>query len=153
MEGTADVPDFRVDIAGTPVHLATKFNAVVDGTNGNTYLERVDAVIGETLLKTKGAVVRAQEVKGRHIALDIAIEQGRIEDLLRLAVKSAKPILTGRIDLHTKFLLPAGEQSVVEKLQLQGKFKLAQARFANVDVQKKTPCSARRSRRRGWERR
>ena len=137
VEGSADVPDFRVDVAGTPVHLKTKFNAVVDGTNGNTYLERVDAVIGETLLKTKGAVVRAQEVKGRHTALDILIENGRIEDLLQLAVKSTKPILTGRIDLTTKFLLPAGDESVIEKLRLQGAFKLAQARFTNVDVQKK----------------
>jgi hypothetical protein len=137
VEGTTDVPDFRVDLAGAPVHLMTKFNAVVDGTNGNTWLERVDAQIGETLLKTTGAVVRAQDVKGRHVALDIAIEQGYIEDLLRLAVKSAKPILTGRIDLKTKFLLPAGEQSVVEKLRLDGSFSLAKARFTNVDVQKK----------------
>ncbi len=137
VEGTTDVPDFRVDVAGTPVHLKTKFNAVVDGTNGNTYLERVDAVIGETLLKTKGAVVRAQEVKGRHTALDIVVEKGRIEDLLQLAVKSTKPILTGQIDLHTKFLLPAGEERVIEKLRLQGAFTLAQARFTNVDVQKK----------------
>ncbi len=137
VEGTTDVPDFRVDLAGNPVHLMTKFTAVVDGTNGNTWLERVDAQIGETLLKTKGAVVRAQDVKGRHITLDISIEKGRIEDLLQLAVKSAKPILTGRVDLETTFLLPAGDQSVVEKLQLNGTFKLAQARFANVDVQKK----------------
>jgi hypothetical protein len=137
VEGTTDVPDFRIDIAGTPVHLMTKFNAVVDGTNGNTWLERVDAQIGETLLKTKGAVVRAQDVKGRHVALDITIDKGRIEDLLQLAVKSARPIITGQIDLKTKFLLPAGDQSVVEKLRLQGAFKLAQARFANVDVQKK----------------
>jgi hypothetical protein len=137
VEGTTDVPDFRVDLAGAPVHLMTKFNAVVDGTNGNTWLERVDAQIGETLLKTKGAVVRAQDVKGRHVALDIAIEHGRIEDLLRLAVKSAKPILTGHIDLKTKFMLPAGEQSVVEKLRLDGSFSLAQAKFSNVDVQKK----------------
>jgi hypothetical protein len=137
VEGTTDVPDFRVDLAGAPVHLMTKFNGVVDGTNGNTWLERVDAQIGETLLKTKGAVVRAQEVKGRHIALDILIEKGRIEDLLKLAMKNARPIMTGQIDLKTKFLLPAGEQSVVEKLQLQGTFNLAQARFTNVDVQKK----------------
>jgi hypothetical protein len=137
VEGTTDVPDFRIDLAGTPVHLMTKFNAIVDGTNGNTWLERVDAQIGETLLRTKGAVVRAQDIKGRHVALDIAIDKGRIEDLLRLAVKSAKPILTGRIDLKTKFLLPAGDESVVEKLQLQGAFELAQARFMNVDVQKK----------------
>jgi hypothetical protein len=137
VEGTTDVPDFRIDIAGTPVHLMAKFNAVVDGTNGNTWLERVDAQIGETLLHTKGAVVRAQDVKGRHIALDVAIDKGRIEDLLKLAVKGARPIITGRIDLKTKFMLPAGEQSVIEKLQLNGAFSLAQARFTNVDVQKK----------------
>jgi hypothetical protein len=137
VEGTTDVPDFRIDVAGNPVHLMAKFDAVVDGTNGNTWLERVDAQIGETLLKTSGAVVRAQEVKGRHVALDIAIDQGRIEDLLTLAVRSPKPILTGLINLQTKFLLPAGEASVVDKLRLEGAFKLAQAKFTNVDVQKK----------------
>jgi hypothetical protein len=137
VEGTTDVPDFRIDLAGTPVHLMTKFNAIVDGTNGNTWLERVDAQIGDTQLRTKGAVVRAQDIKGRHVALDIAIDEGRIEDLLQLAVKSARPIITGRIDLNTKFLLPAGDESVVEKLRLQGAFKLAQARFTNVDVQEK----------------
>lgn len=137
VQGTTDVPNFTIDLAGQPVHLMTKFEAIVDGTNGNTYLERVDAQIGETLLMTKGAVVRAQDVKGRHIALDIVIDKGRIEDLLQLAIKSAKPIMTGRIDLKTKFLLPAGPDSVVEKLRLQGTFNLAQATFTNVDVQKK----------------
>jgi hypothetical protein len=146
VEGTTDVPDFRIDLAGTPVHLMTKFSAVVDGTNGNTWLERVDAQIGETALRTKGAIVRAQDVKGRHIALDIAIDKGRIEDLLKLAVKSAKPIMTGRIDLKTKFLLPAGDQSVVEKLRLDGAFSLAQARFTNVDVQKRITMLSQRGR-------
>jgi hypothetical protein len=146
VEGTTDIPDFRIDLAGTPVHLMTKFDAVVDGTNGNTWLERVDAQIGETLLMTKGAIVRAQDVKGRHIALEIAIERGRIEDLLKLAVKSARPILTGRINLKTKFLLPAGDRSVVEKLRLDGAFSLAQARFTNVDVQKRITMLSQRGR-------
>ena len=146
VDGTTDIPDFRIDIAGNPVHLMTKFRAIVDGTNGNTWLERVDAQIGETLLKTKGAVVRVKDVKGRHVALDVVIERGRIEDLLMLAVKGQKPILTGLIDLKTKFLLPAGEATVIEKLQLAGTFKLAQARFANVDVQKKITMLSQRGR-------
>ena len=146
VDGTTDVPDFRIDLAGNPVHLMTKFKAVVDGTNGNTWLERVDAQFGETLLRTKGAVVRAQDVKGRHVALDIVIERGRIEDLLKLAVKSPKPILTGNIDLKTKMLLPAGEASVIEKLHLDGAFSLAQAKFTNVDVQKKITMLSQRGR-------
>jgi hypothetical protein len=146
VEGTTDVPDFSIDLAGTPIHLMTKFNAVVDGTNGNTWLERVDAQIGETQVMTKGAIVRAQDVKGRHIALDVVIEKGRIEDLLKLAVKSARPIMTGRIDLKTKFLLPAGDRDVIEKLRLDGTFSLAQARFANVDVQKRITMLSQRGR-------
>jgi AsmA-like protein len=137
VEGTSDIPNFSIDLAGKPVPLTTKFSAVVDGTNGNTYLEQVDATLGQTLLKTKGAIVRAKEVKGRHVILDIVIDQGRIEDLLQLAVKSAKPILTGRINLKTKFLLPAGDRDVIEKLHLDGAFSLAKAQFTNVDIQKK----------------
>ena len=45
VEGTTDTPDFRVDIAGQPVHLQTRFAAVVDGTNGNTWLEPVEATL------------------------------------------------------------------------------------------------------------
>ena len=146
VKGTTDVPDFRIDVSGNPVHLMTKFHAIVDGTNGNTYLEQVDAQIGDTLLKTKGAVVRAQDVKGRHVALDVLIDKGRIEDLLTLAVKGGKPIMTGRIDVRTRFLLPAGQASVVDKLELAGTFNLAQAKFTNVDVQKKITTLSQRGR-------
>jgi hypothetical protein len=41
------------------------------------------------------------------------------------------------VDVVTTFLLPAGEGDVIERLQLQGRFGLARARFTNVDVQKK----------------
>jgi hypothetical protein len=41
------------------------------------------------------------------------------------------------VDVVTTFLLPAGEGDVIERLQLEGRFQLAQARFTNVDVQKK----------------
>src|SRR5262249_48157041 len=43
VDGTTDTPDFRVNISGNVVHLETKFNAVVDGTDGDTYLEPVNA--------------------------------------------------------------------------------------------------------------
>lgn len=45
--------------------------------------------------------------------------------------------MVGRIDLDTRFLLPEGTGSVVDRLQLDGRFMLQQARFTNIDVQKK----------------
>ena len=49
-----------------------------------------------------GAVIGLEGVRGRRIEVDVNMENGRIEDLLRLAVQSDKPILLGRS-------APAGE--------------------------------------------
>jgi len=136
VSGHTETPDFSIDLAGQPVPLKTTFEAVVDGTNGNTWLERVEATLQETTIIATGAVVRARDVKGRHVAVDVTIDQGRLEDLLKLAVKSDRAPLVGRIDLDTRMLIPAGEEDVVDKLQLDGTFELAQARFTDVNVQR-----------------
>ena len=137
VQGETDTPDFSVDIAAQPVPLKTRFRAVVDGTNGDTWLERVEARVIETLIVARGAVVRTQDVKGRRTSLDVTIDDGRIEDVLKLAVKGAKPVMTGRMRLSTKFLLPAGDRDVIDKLELAGSFSLDQARFSNVNIQER----------------
>ena len=83
-------------------------------------------------------------MKGRRITLDVAIENGRIEDLLRLAVKADKPMMTGRVQIKTKFLLPAGEADVIDKLSLEGAFSLEEARFTNINVQQQINRLSRR---------
>ena len=137
VKGETDTPDFSIDIAAQPVPLKTRFHAIVDGTNGDTALERVEARLSETLIVARGAVVRTEDVKGHRISLDVAIDDGRIEDVLKLAVKAAKPVMTGRMQLRAKLLLPAGDRSVIDKLDLSGTFKLNEARFTNVNVQQK----------------
>ena len=54
--GETDTPDFSIDIAGQPVPLKTTFKAIVDGTNGNTYLEEVDARLIDSHILAKGSV-------------------------------------------------------------------------------------------------
>lgn len=142
--GHTETPDFVIDIAGQPMPLTTTFSAVVDGTNGNTWLERVEATLRKTTIVARGAVVRAVDVKGRHIALDVAIDAGRLEDLLALAVHSARPPMTGAVMLKTHLVIPAGEEDVVDKLQLAGEFQLAEARFTNLDVQRRVNALSRK---------
>ena len=146
VEGQTETPDFALDLAAQPVPLTTRFTAIVDGTNGDTHLERVEATLGESIIRASGEVVRTEDVKGRHVSLDVQLDGARLEDLIQLAVKGARPPMTGRVDLVTTFLLPAGEADVIERLQLKGRFKLAQARFANVDVQKKVATLSLRGR-------
>lgn len=146
VEGQTETPDFSIDIAAQPVPLRTAFKAVVDGTNGDTFLERVEARLRETLIVASGAVVRDVDVKGRQVKLDIRIDGGKIEDLLQLAVKGNSPPLTGSVNVDTSFLLPAGPAAVADRLRLDGSFKLASARFTNVDVQRKIDMLSRRGR-------
>jgi len=137
VSGETDTPDFSIDIAAQAVPLKTRFHAIVDGTNGDTALERVEGRLLETLIVARGAVVRTEDVKGRRISLDVTIDDGRIEDVLKLAVKAVKPVMTGRMQLKAKLLLPAGDRDVIDKLDLAGTFKLHEARFTNVNVQEK----------------
>jgi hypothetical protein len=146
VDGQSETPDFSIDIANQPVPLSARFKAIVDGTNGDTWLDRVDARLGQSNIIASGAVVRERDVKGRHVALDIQIREARIEDVLRLAVKADKAPLTGRMEMTTTFLLPAGEQDVIDRLHLDGQFRLIQARFANINIQRRLEALSQRAR-------
>jgi hypothetical protein len=136
IHGETETPQFTVAVGGHPVPLHTKYHALVDGTNGDTLLERIDGSFLNTSLVAKGAVVETPGKKGRMVTLDVTMDKARLEDVLQLAVKAATP-MTGALRLTTKLVLPRGEQDVVEKLQLDGQFAIADGRFTNLDVQQK----------------
>ena len=100
VQGTTDTPKFQVDAGGQPVPLKTRFTAIVDGSDGDTYLKQVDASFLDTSMTAHGAVIGLEGVPGRRIEVDVNMENGRIEDLLRLAVQSDKPILLGAARLQ-----------------------------------------------------
>jgi AsmA-like protein len=146
VNGDTHTPDFSIDISGQPVSLETTFQAVVDGTDGDTYLTNVDAKFLKTSLTAKGAVVGTKGVKGRTVKLDIRVHEGRIEDLLHLATKAKTPLMVGRVALHSDFLLPPGEPEVMERLQLAGQFDLDAAKFTSTEVQQKLKGMSMRAR-------
>jgi hypothetical protein len=135
--GTTDVPQFALDDVGNPVPLKTQFTAMVDGTNGNTWLKPVNAQLGQSPIMAQGGVVERDGEDGRTIELDIVMTDAHIEDVLRLAVKSLPPALVGDLQLRTKFLLPPGKVDAIEKLQLDGSFQIASARFTEGTLQTK----------------
>ena len=86
VRGEADVPNFSLDTANHPMPLSTRFQAVVDGTSGDTYLEHIDAKLGSSYFSCKGAVVDVKG-KGHKIDVDTDVPNGQIADFLGLAVK------------------------------------------------------------------
>ncbi len=123
VKGTTTTPDFQLNLAMQPVPLDSKFIAVVDGTNGDVYLEEVDATLGRSHILAKGSIAGEPGAKGRTIALNVSAD-GRFEDFLRLAVKAQKPAMRGAIGLKTALVIPPGDIDVVEKLQLKGSFQI-----------------------------
>jgi hypothetical protein len=135
VQGQTDTPDFTITVGGNPVPLKTTYHAIVDGTDGDTRLERIDAMLAETPIVAIGSVLHVEGVKGREVVLDVTIEKGRLEDILRLAVHSPEPPMTGALTLETKFVLPPGDRDVVEKLRLDGGFTIDDGRFMDAKVQ------------------
>jgi hypothetical protein len=145
VDGQTDTPDFRLNISGRAVHLRTTFHAIVDGSSGDTYLQPVDATVLNTPFTATGFVVTSVAPPGHHIQLDITVPTGKIDDLLRLAISSDPPIMTGTVRLRTKLDLPPGDNDVSERLYLKGKFEVAGAHFSNAEIQSRLDALSMRS--------
>jgi len=146
VEGKTSTPDFTVTIGGHPLDLETVFSATVDGTNGDTLLHPVTAHLLNTVIVAQGGVVKSQDKArpGKEITLDVTVDKGRIEDLMRLAVKSNPP-LTGAIAFQTKFNLPPGKGDISDRLNLDGKFNVEQAQFTSPEVTAKIETLSRKA--------
>lgn len=146
VNGETRTPNFSVDVSGKSVPLETKFEAVVDGTDGDTYLNAVSASFLNTSLTARGAIVGAEGIKGRTVKVHVKIDDGRVEDVLRLGVKGDAPVMTGRLALHADLNLPAGPEDVMDRLKLEGQFDVAGASFNNPTVQAKLSDLSERAR-------
>jgi hypothetical protein len=145
INGRTETPDFMIDISHHPVPLSTTYHALVDATNGDTMLDPVDAKFLNTSITARGGVYEMEGIKGRVVKLDVTMEDGQLEDLMRLAVPTPQPPMAGRLNLTTKFVLPPGKRNVVDKLQLDGRFAIERGRFTDAIVQKKINELSRRA--------
>ncbi|HVZ83442.1 MAG TPA: AsmA-like C-terminal region-containing protein [Terracidiphilus sp.] len=157
VEGDTDVPDFSLEKFSSPVHLQTHFRARVDGTDGDTWLDPVDATLGSSHFTTSGRIVRmrtlvenggiapsapeyvqASPFEGGHdILLDIDIEHQAIDDFMRLTNQQQKPLLTGIVTVKARLHIPPGKEQVNQRLTLDGAFQLDQAQFTSQKIQSK----------------
>jgi hypothetical protein len=143
VDGETQTPDFRLTHFGTALPLSTRFHARVDGTNGDTWLDNVDATLGHSHIIARGEVVRVpgavmegvQQYVGHDIALTVNADRARIEDFLRLTSHSGSFLLTGDVAMKTTLLIPPGPKPVHERLTMNGSFVLDRARFTSAKIQ------------------
>lgn len=137
VEGWTDTPDFVVTSSNRPVHLKTQFSAVVDGTSGDTYLEPVIADFEQSRVYAWGKVAEERGLDGKSVILDVRVDKGRVEDMMKLAVPAEEAMLEGAIQYQAKFRLPPGEPEVPARLELDGRFGMTDAEFTKPEISKK----------------
>ncbi|MBV9762605.1 MAG: hypothetical protein JO340_18740 [Acidobacteriaceae bacterium] len=146
VSGSTDTPNFALKRGGQPVHLQATFHSIVNGTDGDTILDPVDARFLKTEFLCRGGVVRLDGTPRKTVTLDAATKGARMEDILRLVMGDNKPFATGAVNFQTKIVIPPGSADVLDKLQLDGRFSLDSARFSSPEVQRRLSTLSDRAR-------
>jgi hypothetical protein len=136
VQGTADVPNFALTSGRQPMPLRTTFNVTVDGTDGDTVLHPVRAVLGRSAFDVSGAIERHALEKHKTISLETKGSGARIQDFLRLAMKGKSPMIGG-ISFESRVVIPPGESDVLARLRLNGTFDMTDIRFTSEDIAQK----------------
>jgi hypothetical protein len=146
VSGTTETPDFRIPkLRAEALPLSTTFQAVVDGTNGDVTLDPVEATLASSRFVARGDVIGTKGVKGKRVLLEVTSDDARMEDVLRLTVRTAPPAMAGKLTLTTSFDLPQGEPDVIDRLRLSGSVTISEATFASDSVQSKVDQLSRRA--------
>ena len=136
VKGETDTPDFSLDKVGKPLALHAEFDATVDGTNGDTYLNSVRAKLVKSPIYAEGKIVLVPNA-GHLITIYASTPQGRIEDMLSLAIKSDEPMMAGPLKLKATLTVEPGKARALDKMILDGVFGVEDARWSSPDVREK----------------
>lgn len=145
VRGETRTPGFGLSTSRNRMPLTTRFEACVDGTDGDTYLERVDATLNDTRIEASGRIEGRVGVGGRRIDLEIARIDGRIEDLVRLAVDDASP-LAGDITSSATLRIDPGPDTVIRRMRSEGTFALDDLKITRSALQARINELSRRGR-------
>jgi hypothetical protein len=135
VQGQTDVPNFAVTTSSHQVQVRTQFHAVVNGENGDTFLQRVDATFLKTNVSSQGSVVGQSGQRGKTTAVELTTNEGRIQDLLLLFVQAKQAPMSGFTSFHAKVYIPPGARPFLGKVELQGDFGVNAGSFTNSSTQ------------------
>ena len=133
--GTTKTPDFHVKTSHNKFNLTTKFDAYVNGQNGDTFLRAVEAHFGRTTVLAQGSVAKVQGQKGKMTRIQMTVHRGRIEDILGLFTTKRAP-MAGETSLKASIEIPDVNEPFLHKVRLEGAFGIDQGSFTKPETQK-----------------
>lgn len=135
VSGSTDMPDFKVKDGGHKVRLRSTFNAFVDVTRGDTFLNRVEAEFGRTTVIASGSVAQSDQAKGKVAKLRLTSRNGRIEDILGLFTSDGPP-MSGPVSVSSSVEIPPADMPFLNKVRLHGTFGVDDGSFTKPETQR-----------------
>ncbi len=139
----ARTEDFAVGHGhATPVSVSA--TGSVDALNGNIFIHALDAHTGDTTVHAQGSIVDDP----KRTDLDLSVTHGRAEDILRPFLRGPVPV-TGAVLLHSHATItPAADrQTFLDRLRMDGSFRIPKERMANPAAGEKLATFSRRAQR------
>lgn len=143
IRGEASSPDFELKKARHPVQLSSEFRLTANSTTGEVQLNEVTAKVGRTTARGHGSVAKNPESGRRETSVDLAIEQGRAEDLLWFFNEEAQPAMTGPANFSAHVRVPEFGANFLKALELKGRFEVKEGHFRKSTQQSVNELSAR----------
>ena len=135
VQGLTDTPRFTVSSSSHQVQLRTQFSALVNGKNGDTFLQKVEATFWKTTVWSEGSVAGRAGQPGKTGAVELGAKDGRIQDILLLFARSERAPMSGTVSFHAKVFIPPGRRPFLEKVELDGDFGIDAGSFTKSDTQ------------------
>ncbi|HXJ86545.1 MAG TPA: AsmA-like C-terminal region-containing protein [Candidatus Binatia bacterium] len=129
VSGTTDTPDFVVTSGGHKHRLSTRFDAYVDATHGDTFLNRLEAQIGRTTLLARGKIAGSAGDGGKVANLHFTSRHGRIEDILGMFVSAPRSPMSGDLSFVADSQFANKNEPFLESVQLQATFGIDDGSF------------------------
>lgn len=126
VHGSTDTPDFTLRTSGHAVHLKTQFRAVVDGMSGDVTLKQVHAEFLRTEVNATGSITGHD---GKTLRLDADVREGRVEDMLWLALREKQPTLRGAAGFRARIEVPPGPADLARKIRIDATAGIENARL------------------------
>ena len=98
-------------------------------------LKQIAASFNGTTVSASGNVMSGSDRGGKTTTLNLAIDNGRVEDLLLIFTSQAQAAMKGAIHAKAKFVIPPGPPDFLTRLGMEGAFDIAHAYFTNANAQ------------------
>jgi hypothetical protein len=134
-------PDFAVD-DGKPTAIAGPIDCTINGMTGDVVYHSMEARTGNTVVRASG---RTAGVGGKTTQLDIAVSDGRVQDILPPFLHRVVPV-TGLVALHAHvYLAPSKEGPFLHRLHVDGAFSIPKERVTSRKTERNLSAFSQRA--------